>query len=668
MKLVRLADGFRICDGAKILLESSRTCPMIYVGRGQEKILMYRGNFKIDDYLTERRPLSVTGITEMPEEIRISFEDVLEVRAVMGEHSLSLYFKQTGSDYNRFWLRVRAVREEHCYGLGEQFSYFDLRGRDFPLWTSEPGVGRDKSTYITFQCDRDSMSGGDYYNTNFPQPTFISSEKYYLHTDSTAYGIFDFSHEDFHELQLWEVPAAIYMETAKTFPQLEEKLTARLGRPQPLPDWIYNGVIIGLQGGTERTMALTEKTLAAGIPVCGVWCQDWEGKRVTSFGDRLQWDWRWNEQRYPQLPEKMAELKARGIRFLGYINPYLVNDGLSFQEGEEKGYYCKGADGKTCLIDFGEFYCGGVDLTNPEAFHWFKELIKKNLIDFGLDGWMADFGEYLPADSVLANGSAMTMHNHWPALWARCNYEALEETGKLGEIVYFMRAGGTGSQKYCTLLWAGDQSVDFSIHDGLASVIPAALSAGISGCGITHSDIGGYTSLYDNCRSKELFLRWADMNIFTPVMRTHESNRPAANFQYYDDAEAMAVFARQTQIHVMLKPYLKAMVAECAGCGMPVQRPLFMHYDQDPECFVIQTSYLLGPDLLVAPVYLEGQTERELYLPEDTWIHLWTGREYGPGTVRVGAPIGYTPVFYRKASPYRGLFEEIRASFGGGFE
>ena len=178
---------------------------------------------------------------------------------------------------------------------------------------------------------------------------------------------------------------------------------------------------------------------------------------------------------------------------------------------------------------------------------------------------MADFGEYLPTDIRLDNGvSPMLMHNHWPVLWVKCNYDAVVESGKLGEAVYFMRAGGTGSQKYCPLLWAGDQSVDFSRHDGLPTTIVAALSAGMSGCGLSHSDIGGYTSLFDNCRTKEVFLRWAEMAVFTPVMRTHECNRPDENFQYYDDADTMERFARLTDIHVALKPYLKATVAENA--------------------------------------------------------------------------------------------------------
>ena len=311
-------------------------------------------------------------------------------------------------------------------------------------------------------------------------------------------------------------------------------------------------------------------------------------------------------------------------------------------------------------MDFGEFDCGVVDFTNPDAYEWFKGMIKKNLIDFGLSGWMADFGEYLPTDVSLFNGeSAMVEHNHWPVLWAKCNYEALEETGKLSELVYFMRAGGTGSQRYCPLLWAGDQCVDFSIHDGLASVICAALSAAVMGNGLHHSDIGGYTSLYENVRTKEVFLRWAEMTAFTPVMRTHEGNRPDTNFQYYDDEDTMREFARLTRIHVALTPYLKDLVEENAVRGIPVQRPLFFHYENDPQTYQIQTEYLLGEDLLVAPVYLSGKDEWEAYLPEDEWVHLWSGREYRKGKIKVAAKMGEIPVFYRKASRYRTLFENI---------
>lgn len=667
MKLIRNGMEFALMNGTDTILECRKDRPMIYVGCGKEDVDMYRGNYKIEDYVIERRPLYLTGIEETKDGVVLDLQGELTLTLKLTGDCAELYFEQKNPDINRFWFRVSADEKERCYGCGEQMSYFNLRGRHFPLWTSEPGVGRDKTTYVTWRSDVENKAGGDYYNTNYPQPTFVSSRRYYLHVDSTAYADFDFRNTEFHELQIWEVPAYVRIESAPTFLELLEKESAYFGRQPELPDWIYNGLIVGLQGGTDRSFGLLDKTLEHGIKVSGLWCQDWSGKRVTSFGKRLQWDWQYHKEMYPDLPERIKELHKRGIKFLGYINPYLVDDGDLYRKGKENGVFATKADGSDYLVDFGEFYCGVVDFTNPKAYEWFKnEVIIKHSLDIGIDGWMADFGEYLPTDDlVLHNGkSPMIEHNHWPALWARCNYDALKETGKLGQVVYFMRAGGTGSQKYCTLLWAGDQSVDFTVHDGLATVICAALSAAMSGCGLTHSDIGGYTSLFGNTRTKELFLRWAEMAAFTPVMRTHEGNRPDENFQYYDDEDCMARLARLVDVYTMMAPYIKTLVAENAEKGIPVQRPLFLHHEADERCYEIQYEYLLGPDMLVAPVYEAERIQWEVYLPEGQWIHLWTGTEYGKGTHTVPATLGDTPVFYLKDSQYASLFEEIRRKHG----
>ena len=650
-----------------VLLRSDAEQPFLFAGIGQETVDMYRGNFKIEDYVTERRPLAVTAVLPLPDGLSVEYGDDLSLRITLDGDCANLAFTQKNPDINRLWLRVSAEPDECCWGCGEQMSYFNLRGRHFPLWTSEPGVGRDKSTYVTWRSDVENKAGGDYYNTNFPQPTYVSSRHYYLHADTTAYADFDFRHPEFHELQFWAVPASVRIEAADSFPELLTKESAFFGRQPELPDWVYNGLIIGVQGGSERSFGLLEKTLAHGIPVSGVWCQDWCGKRVTSFGKRLQWDWHYHPEMYPDLPEEIEKLHARGIKFLGYVNPYLVEGGELFQKGLEADVFARRSDGSIYLVDFGEFNCGVIDLTDPKAYNWFKdEVIKACSIDIGIDGWMADFGEYLPTDDIVLHSGkpAIIEHNHWPALWAQCNYDAVSEAGKLGEVVYFMRAGGTGSQKYCTLLWAGDQSVDFSRHDGLCTVICAALSAGMSGCGLTHSDIGGYTSLFDNTRTKEVFLRWAEMAAFTPVMRTHEGNRPETNFQYYDDEDCMFRLARLVSIYRSLSPMLKELVRENAETGIPVQRPLFLLDENDPRCLTEQFEYLLGPDVLVAPVWQAGQTERDVYLPEGSWVHLWTGKEYGKGDHTVPAPLGNTPVFYKSDSRWSGLMEEIRAGFG----
>ena len=121
--------------------------------------------------------------------------------------------------------------------------------------------------------------------------------------------------------------------------------------------------------------------------------------------------------------------------------------------------------------------------------------------------------------------------------------------------------------------------------------------------------------------------------------------------------------ARLVDIYTSLAPMLKELVKENHESGIPVQRPLFLHHEDDPRCYTEQFEYLLGEDVLVAPVWQAEQTERSVYLPEGEWIHLWTGNSYGQGDHTVPAPLGDTPVFYRKGSRWASLMEGIRARF-----
>lgn len=665
MKIIEKNSSFKIEYNSRILIEHSQQSPFAFAGSGEAEYKMYRGNFDIEDYLESRVPLKYFEIEEKEDYSLLTLKSSregglsLKIKAGLDHGRLKLEFLESSAGINRLWFRLAADQEEKIYGCGEQLSYFNLRGKNFPIWTSEPGVGRNKETYTTWQADVKDKAGGDYYTTNYPQPTFISTKKYYCHLESTAYQDFNFKNDNFHELEVWNIPDYLLFETGESYLELVEKLTAYLGRQPELPEWVYNGLILGVQGGTDFVLEQKDKLKEAGVELSALWCQDWQGVKHTSFGKRLSWNWEWNQELYPELDQKLKQLKAEDIRFMGYINPYVLEGKNLYQKAAANDYLAYDSEGEIYLVDFGEFYCGVVDFTNPEAFEWYKEVIKDNLIDFGLDGWMADFGEYLPTDCVLSNGkSAEIMHNAWPAIWAKVNYEAVKEAGKLEEVLYFMRAGFTGNQKYCTLMWAGDQSVNWSLDDGLASVIPAALSMGMTGCGLHHSDIGGYTSLHGNIRSRELFMRWAEMGAFTPVMRTHEGNRPSENFQVYDDQKAIKHLARMTKIYKKLSKYIKAAVKENAEKGIPVQRPLFMHYEADQKCYDLKYQYLLGRDLLIAPVYEEAKEEWELYLPEDNWIHLWSGQEFSGGEIKVKAPLGQPPVFYRKDSEYRELFEE----------
>ena len=652
--------GFRLTLAGRPILSHEPDAPAVFLGRAEARMDMYRGNFDIEDYVSER--LALRHAVVAGGRVTLSAAPGLEPLLVMelaGSH-----LRLTGlSDHNRLWLRLVAEPGEHVWGGGEQMSYFDLRGRRFPLWTSEPGVGRDKTTEITRLSDLHNKAGGDYWNTNYPQPTWISSRRLAVHVETTAYSAFDFRHDDFHEIEVWEIPERLEFFAADTFVDLVGALSARFGRQPQLPDWVYQGAILGLKDGA-KSFDRMEAMIAAGVRVSGLWCEDWVGLRHTSFGARLFWDWQASETRYPGLRQRIAALRDRGIRFLGYVNPYLAVDGPLYPEAAEQGFFATDATGAIARVDFGEFDCGVVDFTNPAAAEWFAErIIGQNMLDFGLSGWMADFGEYLPIDVHLANGTdARVMHNAWPVLWAEVNARAVASRGQTGEVLWFMRAGFTGVQAHCPLLWAGDQSVDFTRHDGLVTVISGALSSGLLGNAYHHSDIGGYTSLFGNVRTAELLMRWAEMAAFTPVMRSHEGNRPKDNLQIDQDAEVLAHFARMTRIYCHLAPYLRHLSAEAAATGLPVQRPLFLHHEQDPATYAVQDQYLYGRDMLVAPVWQAGQDARPVVLPAGTdWESLWTGgRLPGGQVVEAPAPIGRPAVFFRPDSAFAPLFREVR--------
>lgn len=665
IRLERSEKSFKLFFNDKCYIEHSEKRSFLSAGVGQADYHLSYGNFKITDDLEEKIALTDFEIVNESTDavnIKLGRSGISSITVFFSvENSrLVIKFSPETDNINRLWIRTTASSKEHIYGCGEQFSELDLRNNRVPLWVSEAGVGRNKKSYITFQADLADDSGGDTFTTYYPQPTFISSDNYFFHVDSSAYMEFNFRNKNYHELMIWSIPEKIIISSQETAPQVLEDMTALLGRQPELPEWSYEGLWLGLQGGKDIMLEKKNKAISNGVKIASLWAQDWEGKRITAFGKQLMWDWIYHEGMYPDLPGTIENLKREGIRVLGYINPFLALEGELYKQASEKGYLVKNKHGKEYYVIITTFPAAILDLTNPEACTWIKNVIKENMIGIGLSGWMADFGEYLPTDAVLYSGeSAEFFHNKYPAEWAKVNREAIEESGKLGEVVFFTRAGYAGTSKYSTMMWNGDQFVDWSLDDSLASVIPASLSLGMSGFGLAHSDLGGYTSLFGVTRTKELFMRWAEMAAFTPVMRSHEGNRPDENWQFDSDEETMMHLAKMTDVHSHLKPYFIHAVKENAEVGLPVMRHPYIHYEDDAKLHLIKYQYLLGRDLMVAPVYEKEKTVQNVYLPEDKWIHLWSGKEYGKGEHSIHAPLGQIPVFYRKDSEFADLFAKV---------
>ncbi len=652
--------GFALRLAGRDVLRHVPESLAISLACGAPEVTMVRGNFRLSDAPVAAGPLSRAEAEGAGRIVLSSADDAARLAVVLDGARLTL---TALSPHDRITVDFALEDGDVLWGGGEQMSYLALNGRNFPIWTSEPGVGREPGTHLTDQASADgSFAGGDYWTTNYPEPTVLCSGGWAISLANAEYAELDARQPGILRVHVWSGEVIIDLFEG-TPADLTRKLSARFGPRQPLPEWGIGGAVVGLKQG-DASFERLERLLEAGAAISGLWCEDWVGVRETSFGRRLFWDWQWNAQRYPDLPLRIAALKQRGIRFLGYVNPYLAVDGPLYPEAAAKGYFARCLDSdEPYAVDFGEFYAGVVDFTNPDAAAWFaEEVIGKRMLDFGLDGWMADFGEYLPTDLRLFDGDPMQEHNRWPVRWAEVNARAVASRGRTGDVLWFMRAGHTGVSAHCPLLWAGDQSVDFSRHDGIGTVITAALSSGLVGNAFSHSDVGGYTSLFGNVRSEELMLRWYELGAFSPVFRTHEGNRPDDNLQIDSNDTLIAGFVRWSRVHAALAPYVQHLVTEAQDTGLPAQRALFLHYPKDAETFTIQDQFLYGADMLVAPVIEQGAEARRVYLPgEGAWRHLWSGRDYATGWHEVAAPIGAPPVFYRPASAFAHLFESLAA-------
>ena len=119
---------------------------------------------------------------------------------------------------------------------------------------------------------------------------------------------------------------------------LVNDITAFTKRVPKLPDFVLDGIILGVQGGLDKVLGYLNQALEAGVKVSGLWCQDWAGIKYTTFGKRLFWDWKLNKELYPNLEEKIKELDKENIAFLTYICPFILENESLFNEANDNNF------------------------------------------------------------------------------------------------------------------------------------------------------------------------------------------------------------------------------------------------------------------------------------------------------------------------------------------
>lgn len=611
--------------------------------------------------------------------IQGSFEDCPEKSfelfvCEIAEDRLSFSLEQPDLEVNYLSLNLKSDTNEGIYGMGEQFPHdsLNLKGREIPVIVQEGGVGRGHAVITPAVNLFSPGSGGSEESTYYVAPHYLTSNLESIFLKNHGYSEFDFEEDSEINIRVYEGNLqweALYGESPL---DLISTFTEYAGRMPAPPLWVDNGAIVALARPLEESSEIIGELKDAGVEIAGVWNQTWSGVNVTFIGEQVLWNWEQNEASHPDWENWVSDLNSQDIEVLCYVNSMFFDvadhdtnpDRNLFQEGQQGEFFVKDEAGETLLMPVTAFDVALLDLTNPDAREWMKEIIIEEMVqNAGCKGWMVDFAEALPFEAQLSDGTPASLyHNQYPVEWMKLNREAIEEAGLLGDVLTFNRAGFTRSPSYSLLFWEGDQLTTWDKYDGLKSALYGMLNGGFSGLALNHSDTGGYTSLsrfgLGYSREGQLMKRWAEMNAFTAVLRTHEGNQPDDNTQVYSDQEQRTQFARMSKIYKALSFYRRTLFQEASSLGYPVVRHLWLHYPDDAKARAEDKQFLLGSEILVAPVLEKCvfswacNPEHEVYLPNETWIHLWTGQEFfGEQTINVEAPIGYPPVFYKKDSP-----------------
>lgn len=535
-------------------------------------------------------------------------------------------------------------------GFGAQYNQTDQRGESFPLWVQEQGLGRQGTNILS----------GDEHTTYFPMPWWLDWRGFGVLLDTSArVGVdlcaseadvawVEVEHRDPAQTNEQRSLRAIVLH-GPSASEVITQLGGRVGRPAMPPRWAFSPWI-GMQGGRDVVLAEVEELESAGVPFSALWVQDWPGGRVIT-GDIYDLHYRWiaDETLYPDLAGLVSDLRARtstdgreGIRFLAYANSFVVRGLDHFDEMASLGLLPT-RDGEPYVFPIVVNQGSVADFTNPAAYEYVQGYLRTMVSRYGFDGWMADFGEWLPTDATIHEGDPFLVHNEYPRLWHRASREVFDALRPDGDWVMFTRSGWTGAQREQQIVWIGDQEANWEPGDGLPTVVPALLNLGLSATPLVTHDIAGYSG---GPSTKELYLRWTELGAFTTFMRTHEGLSALSNWNWNSDAETTAHFRRFARIHEALVPSFEALAQEAHETSIPPMRHLALVFSDDVGSRAISDQFMIGDTLLVAPVVVEGATSREVYLPPGTWFHVWTGATYEGGrTVTIEAPIGSPPVF-----------------------
>lgn len=485
---------------------------------------------------------------------------------------------------------------EYIYGFGEKFTPFVKNGQTVEIWNSDGGT-----------CTEQSYKS---------VPFYVSSRNYGVFVNHTERVSFEIATEDVSRtaFSVQGQQMQYFVFGGDSIAQVISRYTALTGRPAIPPSYSF-----GLWLSTSFTTDYDENTVLSFID--GMQSRDipLDVFHFDCFWMKGQrWcDFEWDREMFPDPAVLISKIKERGLRICLWVNPYIGQLSPVYSDLADKGYFIKNRDGSVFQTDLWQPGLSIIDFTNPDARNWYTHKIIE-LAEMGIDAIKTDFGERIPTDVIYHDGSdPYKMHNYYAYLYNKTVYEALCQVNSKENACLFARAATAGCQQF-PVHWGGDC---FSDYNAMWQTLRGGLSLCMSGFGFFSHDISGFEAT----GTPDLYKRWTAFGLLSTHSRYHGSSSYRVPWLF--DEESCDVARHFTRLKGRLMPYLYSQAVLTHTTGVPMMRAMAVDFGDDICCLTIDTQYMLGDSLLVAPVFSEDGMCR-FYLPEGgIWTDIQTGEQ-----------------------------------------
>ena len=551
--------------------------------------------------------------------------------------------------------------DEKFYGFGERYNGINQRGNVVDTYVYNQYQNQGSRTYLA-------------------APFFYSSRGYGLYLNTTCYSQFDMASTQNDQYTFRAATDGSggnmvdYYLFAGPPAEVIGSYTDISGKAQSMPKWAF-GLWMSANEWDRQSEVLNAVNNADtyDIPATVLVLEQWSDENTfyifnestytpTSGADALTYDDFTFSEKWPDPKAMTQTIHDNGMKVLLWQIPVLKYTTYQWEQKDNdeaymisQGYAVGDGEGGQYRTPTGTWFGDSLllDFTNQDAVDWWMSKRAYLFDDIGIDGFKTDGGEMVWGRNVsFSDGSTgAEMRNAYPNAYIEAYYNYAKE--KTGTGMTFSRAGTSGVQT-TGAIWAGDQSSSFS---AFKDALSAGLSAGISGIPFWGWDLAGFTGEFP---SAELYKRSTMMAAFSPIMQFHsekanpspsEERSPWNVQSRTGDTSIIPHFSYYVNTRMNILPYIYSEAQKCTNDGTPLMRAMFIDFPQDENTYSLDEQYMFGRSILVAPIVNEGQTVKEVYLPDGEWVDFFhNALTAGGGTKSYYCTTDSIPVYVRNGS------------------